>query len=166
VKRKIPIIATAIAFILLALIGCSTAKIPGVGDKAPDFTLESIDGKKVSLSDFHGKVVLIILTSVNCKDCERQMPHIQAAYDQASEKPIVLSIYRFNAVGPVKNYVSEMQYTTFPALPDLKDTVAPKYGIGSAPPASIFIDPEGIIKYKKIGPFQSQQEIEDILKSL
>jgi peroxiredoxin len=164
-KRKTSIMLAVVAFILMALIGCSTAKIPEVGDKAPDFTLQSIDGKNVSLSDFRGKVVLVILTSVNCKDCERQMPHIQAAYDQASEKPIVLTIYRFNATGPVKNYVSEMQYT-FLALPDLKDTVAPKYGIGSAPPASLFIDTEGIIKYKKIGPFQSQGEIEDILKSM
>ncbi len=34
-------------------------RIPGVGDLAPDFTLENLDGEQTSLSDFRGKVVLI-----------------------------------------------------------------------------------------------------------
>ena len=92
-KRKTPIILATIALISLVMISCGTAKIPQVGDKAPDFTLESIDGKSISLSDFRGKVVLIVFTSVNCKECEEQMPHIIKAYQQAGGKLEVLDIY-------------------------------------------------------------------------
>jgi cytochrome oxidase Cu insertion factor (SCO1/SenC/PrrC family) len=35
------------------------AGVPLVGKLAPDFTLESLDGEQISLSDFKGKVVLI-----------------------------------------------------------------------------------------------------------
>ena len=166
-KRKIPIITAAIAFILLALIGCSTAKIPVVGDKAPDFTLESIDSESISLSDFQGKTVLIVFTSVNCKECEEQMPYLIGAYQQANGELVVLDIYHMiYDARIIKDYVTKKQFTTFPALPDPNNKVANSYGATRFPPTNFIIDAAGIIRYKKIGPFQSQEEIEDILDSL
>ena len=118
-KRKIPIIVAVIAFISLALIGCSTAKVPQVGDKAPDFTLESIDGKSISLSDFRGKTVLVVFTSVNCKECEEQMPYLIGAYQQANGELVVLDIYHMiYDARIIRDYVTKKQFTTFPALPD------------------------------------------------
>jgi len=32
-----------------------------VGDKAPDFTLENMDGKRISLSDFRGKKNIVLV---------------------------------------------------------------------------------------------------------
>ena len=53
--------------VLLAVMLCATRKIsamadqPQVGERYPDFTLPNIDdGKAVSLSDYHGKKVLLI----------------------------------------------------------------------------------------------------------
>jgi len=167
VKRKTPIILATIALISLVMISCGTAKIPQVGDKAPDFTLESIDGKSISLSDFRGKVVLIVFTSVNCKECEEQMPHIIKAYQQAGGKLEVLDIYHIiYDQRLVRDYVTKKQFTTFPALPDLNNKVATAYGATRFPPTNFIIDAAGIIRYKKIGPFQSQEEIENIVRSL
>jgi peroxiredoxin len=166
-KRKIPITMAVIAFILLALIGCSTAKMPEVGDKAPDFTLESIDGKSVSLSSFQGKTVLIVFTSVNCQECEEQMPYLVGAYQQANGELVVLDIYHMiYDARIVKDYVTKKQFTTFPALPDPNNKVANSYGATRFPPTNFIVDTAGIIRYKKVGAFQSQVEIEDILKSL
>jgi peroxiredoxin len=166
-RGKTPIILAAIAFILLALIGCSTAKIPEVGDKAPDFTLESIDSESISLSDFQGKTVLIVFTSVNCKECEEQMPYLIGAYQQANGELVVLDIYHMiYDARIIKDYVTKKQFTTFPALPDPNNKVANSYGATRFPPTNFIIDTAGIIRYKKVGAFQSQEEIEDILKSL
>jgi peroxiredoxin len=167
VKGKIPIIAGVIAFTLLALIGCSTAKVPEVGDKAPDFTLESIDGKSVSLSDFRGKTVLIVFTSVNCKECEKQMPYLIGAYQQANGELIVLEIYHMiYDARIIQDYVTKKQFTAFPVLPDPNNKIANSYGATRFPPTNFIVDAAGIIKYKKVGAFQGQEEIEDILKSL
>ena len=38
-----------------------TAKLPKVGEEAPDFTLPSLDGKPVSLSDYRGKRVVVFM---------------------------------------------------------------------------------------------------------
>ena len=166
-KRKTPVILAIVALLSLITISCSTAKIPQVGDKAPDFTLESIDGKSISISDFQGKTVIIVFTSVNCKECEGQMPYLVEAYQKANGKLIVLDIYHMIYDAKiVQDYVTKKQFTTFPALPDPKNKVATAYGATRFPPTNFLIDTEGIIRYKKIGPFQSQEEVEDILKSL
>ena len=166
-RTKTSIILMVAALILMAMIGCGTARIPQVGDKAPGFTLESIDGKNISLSDFQGKIVLIVFTSVNCKECEAQMPYLVGAYQQGNGKLAVLDIYHM-IYDPrlVRDYVTNKQFTTFPSLPDPNNTVANFYGATRYPPTNFIIDAAGIIKFKKIGPFQSQEEIEDILKSL
>jgi len=159
--------ALAVAiFGLTTIVGCGTAKVPQVGDKAPAFTLQSIEGKNISLSDFQGKIVLIVFTSVNCKECETQMPYLVGAYENAGGKLVVLDIYHM-IYDPrlVQDYVTSKQFTTFPSLPDLNNTVANSYGATRYPPTNFIIDATGTIKYKKIGPFQSQQEIEDIIKS-
>jgi peroxiredoxin len=167
VKGKTPIILAVIAFISLVLIGCSTAKVPEVGDKAPDFTLESIDGKSISLSDFRGKAVLVVFTSVNCKECEEQMPYLIGAYQQANGELVVLEIYHMiYDARIIQDYVTKKQFTTFPALPDSNNKIANSYGVTRFPPTNFIVDAAGIIRHKKVGPFQSQEEIEDILRSL
>ncbi len=166
-KRKIPIMLAIIILTSLVMMSCSTAQIPQVGDKAPDFTLESIDGKSISISDFRGKTVLVVFTSVNCKECENQMPYIIEAYQQANGELVVLDVYHMiYDARIVQDYVTEKQFTTFPALPDPKNKVATAYGATGFPPTNFIVDTAGIIRHKKVGPFQSQEEIESILKSL
>jgi peroxiredoxin len=156
-----------IALVLISSIGCSTAtSIPQVGDQAPSFTLQSIDGKNVSLSDFRGKLVLLVFTSVKCVDCEIQRPFIEAVYKESSDKMAVIDIYMFNGANKVKEYVASEQLTAFPALPDPKGEIASVYGVGNTPPCNFIINSKGIIVLKKMGPFESQKEIEDIIKSL
>jgi peroxiredoxin len=166
-RIRIPIAIAFVMLILLSLIGCASARIPQMGDKAPDFTLQSIDGKNISLSDYQGKILIIVFTSVNCQECEAQMPYLVGAYQQANGKLAVVDIYHM-IFDPrlVQNYVTSKQFTAFPSLPDVNNTVANAYGATRYPPTNIVIDATGIIKYKKIGRFQSQQEIDDILKSL
>lgn len=166
-RIKTPIVLALASLALLLLVGCNTAKIPQVGDKAPAFTLQSVDGKNISLSDYQGKIILIVFASVNCKECEAQMPYLIGAYQQANGKLVVLDIYHM-IFDPrlVKDYVTRKQFTTFPSLPDPNNTVANAYGATLYPPTNFIIDATGLIKYKKIGPFQSQQEIEDIIGSL
>jgi peroxiredoxin len=70
--------------LLLALVAALTADIPKVGDKAPDFTLAQIDGRKLTLSAElkSGPVVLIVgrgWVGYQCPFCNRQFNDFQKA---------------------------------------------------------------------------------------
>lgn len=48
-----------------------------VGDVAPDFTIDEIDGKSYSLSDLKGNVVMLQFTASWCSVCRKEMPFIE-----------------------------------------------------------------------------------------
>jgi peroxiredoxin len=54
-----------------------------VGDSAPDFTLDTLDGShKVHLSDFPGKATLLVFWAITCSACIKQLPVIQRFHAQ------------------------------------------------------------------------------------
>jgi len=144
------------------------------GSMAPDLTwqivdctsLKAIDDKTVSLSDFRGKPVVIIFhKTMNCPGCATQMPFIMGAYEKRATEITILTIYREDKPSAMRNFVTDKGYI-FTALADPSDEFAMKIGFGRGAPMTVFVDAKGIIKEFKLLPFQSQEEIEDILRLL
>jgi peroxiredoxin len=130
-------------------------------------SLNAIGNKTVSLSDLRGKPVIIIFhKTMNCPGCAAQMPLIRAACDVRTNAELtILTIYRGDKLSAVRNFASSKGYI-FTALADPEDEFATKCGFPVMAPITIFINAKGIIKEFKCGPFQSQEEIENIIKSL
>ena len=164
-KGKTLIILSLIVSIAIVMTSCGTAQIPQVGDKAPDFSLKNIDGKNISLSDFSGKRIALILTSTDCSWCLDEMPYLEAAYRASGEKLMVLTIYRRDNLTDVRKFVTKNQLTTFPALADPDDKVFKLYGPQEIWPINILIDAEGVIKNVKPGAFKDQKEVQSWLES-
>jgi thiol-disulfide isomerase/thioredoxin len=59
-----------------------------VGECSPDFSIQSIDGKTYSLSQFKGKIVLLNFWATWCKPCIVEMPSMQKAYLQLKKNNI------------------------------------------------------------------------------
>ena len=132
---------------------------------APDFTLPTIDGESVTLSDFRGKPVMLTFWAIQCPACGLQAPYIQAFYDEwSSEKIAVLTIDVGDSVAVAQDFVSSQGFT-YPVLLDPQSRVAQAYGIPGVP-VTFFINTEGIAKAYKIGPFQSPEEIESALDTV
>jgi len=132
---------------------------------APDFTLQTIDGESVTLSDSRGKPVMLTFWAIQCPACGLQAPYIQAFYDEwSSEKIAVLTVDVGDSVGLAQDFVSSQGFT-YPVLLDPQGKVAQAYAIPGVP-VTFFIDAEGIAKAYKIGPFQSREEIESALDTV
>jgi peroxiredoxin len=117
---------------------------------APDFTLNDICGKKVTLSQFRGKVVILNFWSIWCGPCLAEMPSLNKLYLEFKDKGlIVIAVAEDPAEKPVKSYIQE-KGLAFPILMDKERKVYFKYSLFGIP-VTFLIDKKGVIIEKFIG---------------
>lgn len=112
------------------------------GEPAPDFTLETLSGKEVSLSDYKGKIVMINFWATWCKYCDKEMPDMQKLYNKNKDDDfVVLAINVGESKKTAEKYINEEGYN-FPVLLDNEGEIANTYLV-SGLPTSYYIDKEG-----------------------
>jgi peroxiredoxin len=120
---------------------------PREGFMAPDFTLDTLGGSQITLSDLRGKVVVVNLWTSWCPPCRAEMPAIENVYqankEQGLEVLAVNSTYQDSEANAAA-FVQEMGLT-FPILLDRDGRVSNRYQL-RALPTTYFIDRQGIIR--------------------
>lgn len=125
-----------------AELGALDGRRPIVGQPAPDFALRSLDGDMVRLSDFRGKVVWINFWATWCRPCKRELPEIQALYDEkGAEGLVVLEVNWKESAERAGAYWSDNRLS-MPLLLDRGGSVYEQYGLQGLPD-SFFVDREG-----------------------
>lgn len=127
-------------------------------ERAPSFTLSTLDGKTVSLEDYKGKKILLNFWATWCPPCKAEMPDMQEMYEENKEKDFVVlgvnvTVTEKNA-DDVSTFVEDYQLS-FPILMDVKGKVAHQFEILSYP-TSYFIDSDGVIRGKVIGALSKE----------
>lgn len=116
------------------------------GQIAPDFTLTTLDGDTVSLSDLRGKVVLVNFWASWCPPCVAELPTIHQFYQShQADGFVVLAVNAQENRGTVSGFINQHGYT-FPVLLDPDSVAADEYGI-RALPTSFIVDKNGEIQY-------------------
>jgi len=134
------------------------------GLSAPDFELKDLGGQPVKLSDYRGQAVVINFWAIWCGYCRTEMPVFQAAYGRYQDDGfVVLAIDVMDRKGPVVEYVREAGLT-FPVLLDDRGEVSTQYRVRGLP-TSFFVDRNGVIQEKHIGPIDAVM-MEEILAQL
>jgi peroxiredoxin len=149
------------AFTTLASIPIGTE----IGKRAPDFTVQTLDGKTMTLSDLKGKVVMVNFWSKTCSSCLREIPHMQEVYDKKlSDKFVMLAIHVTDGSADVKDFVAKWKIT-FPVLLDIQDKASTSYKLDHYP-MTYFVDGQGIIRMVQDGMFNSPAEIDSIVNAM
>jgi thiol-disulfide isomerase/thioredoxin len=125
------------------------AAIPPPKGPAPSFSLEDRDGRRVSLSHFRGRPLLIDFWASWCGPCRRSMPAIEQLYRNYRARGLqVVGINIEGRTPKALDYVTAGGFT-FPILFDSgnwESPVARSYGVSSIP-RTFLIDGEGKIVY-------------------
>ncbi len=130
-----------------------------------DFTLEDLDGKKVTLSQLKGKRVFLNFWATWCPPCKAEMPDIEKLYQETKDSDLViLAVNVGEDKKTVQDFISKNNYN-FPVLLDVKGEVSQLYQV-SGIPTSYFIDTNGLLDNGTTGaiPLESMQEFVNNLK--
>jgi thiol-disulfide isomerase/thioredoxin len=121
------------------------------GHSPPDFTLPTLDGGSITLSDLKGKVVLINFWTTWCPPCREEMPSLERLYRHFKyEDFTLLAVDIMENPETIKTFVKEFNLS-FPILLDKTGDVSVKYA-ANAIPTTYIIDKEGKTAGKAIGP--------------
>lgn len=133
------------------------------GVKAPDFELSSLDGRKVRLSDFRGKAVVLNFWATWCPPCKVEMPWFVDMQNQYGKDGLVVVGVAMDDTEPSKiaEFAHEMG-VNYPVLLGT-DKVSDDYGNVQYLPTTFFIDRDGVIVDKSAGLFE-RKDIEDEVK--
>lgn len=131
----------------------STLKVK-IGELAPDFTLPSVSGEKITLSQYRGKknVVISFVPAAWTPVCSDQWPGYNIVKELFDENDAVLLGITVDNIPTLYAWTRQMGHLWFPVLSDFwpHGAVAEKYGVlrssGVSERALIFIDKKGIIQ--------------------
>ena len=132
---------------------------------APDFTLQSLDGKTVRLSDFRGKAVLLNFWATWCSPCKIEMPwfvELQKQYGPGGLQVVGVAMDDASTK-EIADFAKEMG-VNYPVLIG-KESVGDAYGGVQFLPENFYIDRNGKVLDRAFG-LKGRGEIEDEIKRI
>lgn len=121
-----------------------------IGEKAPDFTVQTIDGKKVNLSDYKGKKVFLNFWATWCPPCKSEMPHMQSFSEKMPAHVEVLAVNLEESQAKAADFADQYDLT-FPILLDKDGAVGEAYEIYTIPTTYV-LNEDGTVDQKIVGP--------------
>ena len=142
---------------------------PSVGSYAPDFELQSTDGRTVKLSDLKGKAVVVNFWATWCAPCRHEMPWFEELHQQYKGQGLELigiaTDDYVDSKDAVRDEVAKFAKdlgVTYTILRG-KESVADAYGGAQFLPTTFYIDRQGKIIANVTG-IKGKSEIEEEIK--
>lgn len=134
-------------------------------NEAHGFSLRDVNGKKIELSDFKGKVVALNFWATWCPPCRKEIPDFIALQNQYGADGLqILGIALDEGGANVVKPFSEKYKITYPILIGDED-IQKDYGPMNAIPVTILIDRKGIIRGRFVG-MRTKDMLESVILPL
>ena len=113
-------------------------------EKAPDFVLKDLQGRKFRLSENIGKPVLLIFGATWCPYCRDEIPRLKDIYANYSKRGLVILNIDIQESKEKVSRFAESYKLPYRVLLDEKADVAESYGVQGVP-TMVLIDKKGMI---------------------
>jgi peroxiredoxin len=122
------------------------------GKAAPEFSLESLDGRKFSLADYRGKTLVVSFWASWCGPCRIEMPLLAAFYQQthSSHADFEMLAISIDSDRDAAANAAKTLRIPFPVVLDPDNRVSDSYGVDSIPMMFI-IDRTGKVTHSHVG---------------
>lgn len=143
---------------VLAVLAFAPATVTAETEKASeiiDFTLPSLSGDSVALSDLRGQWVLVNYWATWCAPCRKEIPDFSAMHDARDDITVLGLAFEDTDIATFEEFLIDYP-ASYPIL--LVDVYEPPGDLGApkALPTSFLVDPDGRIAETWIGPLTSQ----------
>lgn len=128
------------------------------------WSVRTLDGTQISLSDFRGKPIYLNFWATWCAPCIAEMPSIQNLYDVLKNEEVVFLVVSDETAETVRAFMEERQFTlpAYLSMGDLPEALRSK-----ALPTTFIIDSGGNVVFKHTGAAQWDDDSSvDFLRSL
>lgn len=136
------------AAVLLLVISLSSSLCLGkeINQAATDFTLKSLSGKNLKLSEFRGQVILLNFWASWCGPCRQEMPILEEIHHRY--KDLGFTVLGINVDEDIEKAKQQLEDTpvSFPILLDTQNLVSEAYKL-EAMPTTILIDRDGTMRF-------------------
>jgi len=145
-----------------------------IGEKAPEFTLPSLSGKKISLSQFKGKknVVISFVPAAWTPVCSDQWPGYNLAKSIFDKNSAILLGITVDNIPTLYAWTNQMGDLWFPVLSDFwpHGKVSKMFGVlrsdGVADRALFIIDKKGFLRYAHVSDINKRPDLGDLATEL
>ena len=143
ISQSLPrlLMACLVSLMCVSLAGAAAVKGP-----APNFTLKSMNGKNLKLSEMTGNVVLINFWASWCGPCREEMPLLNALHKKYA--PLGFTVLGVNVeeqLDGARGFLSNVP-VDFPILLDNENKVSKQYKV-VAMPTTVVVDRDGNMRY-------------------
>lgn len=173
-RDPIVLIVVAMVIALMLVFGFNMTRKPApteasskalMGRSAPDFTLQSLDGKTFRLSDYRGKAVVLNFWATWCAPCKIEMPwFVELQKKYAAEGLQLVGVAMDDATPKEIADFAKQMGVNYPILVG-KEAVGQAYGGVPFMPETFYIDRNGKIIDNAFG-LKSRSEIENDMKKI
>lgn len=128
-----------------------------VGYLGPELNLTTLDGQKVSLSQFRGKPTVINFWTTWCGYCRSEMPSFQEVYEKYGEQVnfLLVNVTVQDDEHKVIDYMKENTFS-FPVFLDKDGKGSRDYGVNGLP-VTFILSQEGKIESKNVGAMEVEE---------